>query len=93
MRINVRCCCNPSLVYGTLPWDGRSWKVRFVEMIPYQPPSANSKFESPIYELEVDTLIEGGVKEFAYKSNDYPIELFRKLQGFIEGDRVYGVYY
>jgi hypothetical protein len=92
-RINVRCCCNPELIYGTLPWNENGYRVRFNKLKPFKPYAQfNPNEDIEAIELEVDVCYVDGMKELAYRSNDIPIETFRLLPGFIEGERVYGVY-
>lgn len=86
-RLNVRCCCDPNIIFGTLPWNENGSVVRFQELISYYSPTDyNMPTKIKTIDLEVAVYNFGGYRELAYKSNDLPIETFRKLPGFKEGD-------
>lgn len=90
-RLLVRCCCKPTKILGSLPWDG----------------SAETNILTPglgMIRLEVhrmSTVISAGLdcrdgeklgkdaraeiyQELAYKSEDTPIEVLRRMREFRE---------
>ncbi len=91
-RLNVRCCCQPQKILGTL--ELRSLALRQEVYIPPEYPSIWSKPEAineivqvPPYEtivLRQFYHLATGELELAVYSDDRPIEFWRKFKGFRE---------
>lgn len=101
-RLNVRCCCQPAKILGTLPWDESSRETRWVVerssgdgRLFHQPfvlrvqPMRSVACDVPLSLFNV--LEPGGLitEELAYKAEGAPIETLRLIKGFIEGDQVH----
>ena len=98
-RLNVRCCCQPTKILGTLPWDERSRETRWV----VERSSGDDRlFQTFVLRVEpmrsvacdvppsvFNVLEPGGLitEELAYKAEGAPIETLRLIKGFIEGDQ------
>lgn len=98
-RIPVHCCCDPRIVLGTLDVPGEYChphaRFRVVMQEPvswvgaeYRPPSKPWKEGEQYIVIAVETLwleTNGRAQAIlAVKSNDMPIETFRRIPGFVE---------
>jgi hypothetical protein len=98
IRLNVRCCCQPTKILGTLPWDERSVDVRFKQIgggeitLPVREIkhflSASIVPETACDALPPDLEAELIKREPAYKAEGAPLDQLRLIRDFIEGDRV-----
>lgn len=82
MRLNIRCCCQPLKIFGTLEVK-QEWVDREEFIVPFRD---NLTFH---YErIILKTFRNGLLKELAVYSDDRPIEFWRQLPEFREGDQV-----
>ena len=93
MRLEVRCCCLPQKVFGTLevPDDiarnGGTFRIPYMER-PFAEFHDNwdkepSQFGT--YTIEVRPfVIDSFIRKMAVYSDDRPIEFWRELPGFVE---------
>lgn len=88
MRMNVRCCCDPSVVIGTLEVPAGVYGVLHI------PPRLTARGNilspewSPVECLKVgEVLFPDGTRERAIKSEDRPDEFWDTLHSFRRGDR------
>lgn len=87
MRVNVRCCCQPLKILGTLEVSGVSHPRLMVrEKFELPRPSLHPTVSNsaPCHELKIMTFVDGQHHERAIYSDDRPIEFWRKIPGFIE---------
>jgi hypothetical protein len=108
-RLNVRCCCQPQKILGTL--DVPEWAVKdgHFTVLPSRSPGslsfdANRTIRpSRVDRVEIREIVLGAhsslaerlsrvplppMREFAVYSEERPIEFWRKVPGFREGDAV-----
>lgn len=100
-RLNVRCCCEPERILGTLPVPMEAARRGFFQV---------ARRASPVFTMRVGkrpgpgsvTTLRGAetilIKPFAagpraptelaVYSDELPIEFWREIPGFVEGDRV-----
>ena len=87
-RLNVRCCCQPQKILGTLevPNVLRNYIVVRERFELKTSSSAASFVDEPVktYQVEIRTLVTGNGREHAIYSDDRPIEFWRKIIGFRE---------
>lgn len=86
MRMNVRCCCDPNIVIGTLEVPPGNYNLLHL-------PPKLSWTRAPNDMVEVVTLTVGevwigGYTERAIKSEDRPDEFWDTLPSFRRGDCV-----
>lgn len=94
-RLNVRCCCKPSKILGTLPDPGPDSPGIMIRLAPdlfeTLVTPENDPYLSGLVPLPIDTYCEyektGEIRERSFKSNDYPIEVLRQIPGFEEAKR------
>ena len=94
-RLNVRCCCQPERVFGTLevPAVDTKWafplyrKTSTEQFDPNAIPSYKDIEYAYCREI-VGTRDDPTVREVAVYSEDRPIEFWREIETFIEGDQV-----
>lgn len=86
-RLNVRCCCQPQKILGTLPYPkGRDAVIS--ETVYFRYAMRTSPFE--ITETSLKLLVAifkdpvTGVVERAYKAEGISIEKLRNLKDFVE---------
>lgn len=90
-RYNVRCCCDGTKIFGTIelpvvPAESRV-EVVLQRQAPYSAPSGDAiTHTEEVHELQVRGW--GMHDEPAVYSEDRPIEFWRQLSTFIEGDEV-----
>ena len=78
-RINVRCCCEPGKVLGTLPFRGGRLLV-----VP-----TTDGYEEIEYRVAAEVMASPSrriMTELAVPSHGHSIEFWREVSGFIEGD-------
>lgn len=86
-RVEVRCCCVPSKLLGSLPVMDRDLvlgrRIEFVVLQRFgEPRLPRVSLEIATWESGVGRVeLAGGL---AIKSNDVPIEVLRRIPGFIE---------
>lgn len=87
MRVEVRCCCDPERLIGWINIEGLprpGTRVVFPLNNPIsltlEDPPTPMKFAT----LEVAVLRDKGNDSIAFKSNDLPIETFRRIRAFME---------
>lgn len=81
MILNVRCCCTPTKILGTMPWaDGRE-QLLFARM---SPDGVITKHTVRVRHFRH----EDGTNELAVYGDDRGLEFWRKVPGFKEGDYV-----
>lgn len=94
--LNVRCCCQPMKILGTLPWDGQSLYQRFkltdgreltlaVRAIQHYlvnvPEIAADQMSPEVEALAVE-------RETAFKAEGAPLDQLRLIRQFKEGEFV-----
>lgn len=97
-RLNVRCCCQPRKILGSLPWDGVSRVVDFKtasgEVVTLSVEQASLRLCLPreedrrfhnVRDDEVDDINVVVRSEWAFKSEETPIDTLRQIPQFIEG--------
>ena len=76
---DLRYCCNPGKLLGSLPFDLKDWsnlgRSRMIQFLTKDGGRA---------EVELHVLSIGFRTGYAFKSNDKPMEFFRNIQGFKE---------
>lgn len=91
MKINVRCCCQPVKIFGTLEIDGPVQDGARVTLM--KPVAGHSmclhnvtqpSFSNVLIKRFVDP--DHGTEELAIYSEERPVEFWRGVKGFIEGD-------
>jgi hypothetical protein len=90
MRLEVRCCCQPTKLFGTLPVPTGAIERGCFDVVvanttrwwEADDPSA-SAFEKHSVQIRKFQTI-GGITRLAIYSEDRPIEFWRKLPGFQE---------
>ncbi len=86
----VRCCCNPAVLIGTLTVDREYRSGEMMDVAVLNPLSAFEwrDIDSPIYvERERLQFAQCNLHErsfVAIKSDDRPLEFWHKLPGFVE---------
>lgn len=96
-RLNIRCCCQPQKIFGTL--DVPSISRHIVVMIVEEPRRSCSDgpggvdfkeiSQGPRYEtIKLRDFIKPSGTEIAVYSDDRPIEFWRQFSSFKEGDMV-----
>jgi hypothetical protein len=80
--LNVRCCCTPEKVLGTMPWREGSESMHFA--------SKASLFDPPKkVTVRVRHFMHAdGFNELAVYGDDRGVEFWRTIPGFREGDHV-----
>jgi hypothetical protein len=101
MKHNVRCCCQPTKILGTLELPARVGPghlqvLKHVVRAPAGPLPFTVTFPAPAkdatvmyasIELKTFQRVDGG-SELAVYSDERPIDYWRTFHGFVEGDRV-----
>lgn len=92
MRVNVRCCCDPNIVIGTLE-VGRAEPCFFFPKVKisygvYDNTVDYSAVTIPKLEIARVAFPNTGAHEYAVKSGDRPDEFWDTLVSFRRGDRV-----
>jgi len=93
-RVNVRCCCQPTKVLGTMeipetiksPTTFRAVPVTAMPRAPL--PNGDAEFVSHVIRVEEVVLDSGRKRELAVYAEERPIEFWRQFASFKEGDRV-----
>lgn len=93
IRLNVRCCCQPTKILGTLPVldPAADW----IRTMPAERPKVRlpdrSAIAAPAQYVEIRirsfTRVDG-VQERAIYSDDRSLEFWHKLPAFREGDQI-----
>lgn len=94
-RVEVRCCCQPFKLLGTLPLpdNARSWSYPVCKASRVTSPQAllratrgGIRPETVTLELHKFGVVEGGrlVTGWALKADGLPLEKLRRIPGFIE---------
>lgn len=100
-RMLVRCCCIPTKILGSLPYDGTGeirvpvpGRAGFDQIVLRVHPithfateTAAEGFQRMILDREIavdEPLPELAHREYAYKSDDIPIDTLRRIPEFIE---------
>jgi len=91
-RVEVRCCCSPLKLLGTLPMPENATRFNFVVMPPASmmaPPLGRymRAQKAPAYQyltLEFSEWFAGSMSGYALKADGVPIETLRRIPGFIE---------
>lgn len=94
-RINIRCCCNAGKLIGSVEIGDVQQHQGYLITIPLE--HCDGEYSSDHYPVVCTTLTlemayafnknpaKGPVfRELALKSNDLPIELFRRIPSFVE---------
>lgn len=87
MRLNVRCCCQPQKILGSLEVSSNRDRFLVHESVSFKYPLANEPRNNvPVHEIQVRYFknYEEGTLERAVYSDDRPIEFWRKIPGFRE---------
>jgi hypothetical protein len=97
-RLNVRCCCQPMKILGTLPWDETSDQMTFKlggggEITLKIATISHFLVASIVPETANDTMppdIEATMvrRESAFKAEGASLDQLRLIDAFVEGDRV-----
>lgn len=83
----VHCCCDPSLRLGWIPvplTKRAGSEFRIVVVSPSKVRDLGAPLEMIYIEAEVQWLTRGDVRTLAVKSGHQPIEVWRRVHGFIE---------
>ncbi len=102
-RLLVRCCCKPTKILGSLPWDGSAElnilapELGFVRLPVAQMTTViaagldcrNKADKGSRTEISKEIFFDKGgcaeiYRELAYKAEDTPIEVLRRLREFRE---------
>lgn len=90
MRLNVRCCCQPTKIFGTLEVPEAAIKRRLYMIATAE--IAAAKYPSQITYIKHHCI---QIKQFGSHwpleeaiTDNRPIEFWRKIPGFKEGDEV-----
>jgi hypothetical protein len=76
--LNVRCCCTPTKVLGTMPWPGGSEQMTFARKTGlFDPPTKVTVHVRQFMHAD-------GLKELAVYSDDRGVEFWRAIPGFRE---------
>lgn len=93
MRLNIRCCCQPTKIFGTLEVpagsiDRMGFNVCLAGPVPkLSTQIPNTLTSTQFHHIQIKPFGPVmGIKEWAVYSDDRPIEFWRKLPGFKEGD-------
>lgn len=96
-RLNVRCCCQPMKILGTLPWDETSHAFEFpligggaltLPVCAIQHHAINVP-EIAMDDIHPDVAALMLTREPAYKAEGVPLDQLRMIPEFQEGDMVY----
>ena len=95
-RLNVRCCCQPTKILGTLEVpdmairSGHFDVVLCTRFVPLSSVSNRYDFQTKFRRetVHLKTFGNSRVAEQAIYSDDRPIEFWRKIHGFREGDAI-----
>jgi hypothetical protein len=79
VRVEVRCCCDPSRILGTL--DVEAFRVRNGQILRY-PLFEEGQSQPRTIELEVGWLSDPDSTRLAVKSNEVPLDDLKKLRTF-----------
>ena len=90
MRVNVRCCCNPDRVLGTVDLPRVDKRFVYVwpkvKCLPFEG-VVDKSVSIPRLEI-AQVAFPDGTYEYAVKSEDRPDEFWDTLPTFRRGDRV-----
>lgn len=97
-RVEVRCCCSPLLLLGTLPFpdNARSWSYPVCKAPRVQRPETLLKTMATgvkpelvtLHLTEFQTIVDDRpVRGWALKADHLPLEKLRRIPGFIEAQR------
>lgn len=87
IRLEVRCCCQPRKLFGTLPVEAGDWRAHRFEYMDPMAHIGDLPSEARVRSIELEpAMFKGkrGAPYLALKSGRYPIETFRKIPGFEE---------
>lgn len=97
-RLNVRCCCQPVKILGTLPWDESSPELTFrkldgTELTLQVQPISHRFMPKPAniiarMILPIDEPAYSIKTEMAFKAEGAPLEQLRLIPQFREYDQV-----
>lgn len=98
-RLNVRCCCQPTKILGTLPWDESSEQLTFamtdgrkltlcVQQIVNRRMTAPANIVVARLIMPLDEPIYSIETEMAYKAEGAPLEELRLIPQFREYDQI-----
>lgn len=100
MRLNVRCSSSPNTIFGTLEIPGYvPDRPTSFPVFTFKPLTLTELFEADITDSNTDRAIEMietryidrlGQRELAIYSDDRPIEFWRQLPDFREGEKIEG---
>ena len=79
MMIEVRCCCTPDLLLGTLPVQGESWRYAAGNRATFVT-SASEVVHLTFTELQ----FPGGQRRLCFKGDDADLETLRRIGGWVE---------
>lgn len=92
VRLNVRCCCQPTKIFGTLEVEDfcrerillqmKPVVTEAAEEVPARDPLPVAEIKKIFLKADTDFMLE----EYAVYSDDRPLEFWRSVEGFIEGD-------
>jgi hypothetical protein len=80
--MELRCCCNPNLLLGHLPDPPKDDQLSAIVGIKTE--VALPTTDGGTAKVEVGSIRRGWDYFPAYKSNEQPIDFFRKIVGFVE---------
>ncbi len=91
MRLNVRCCCQSNKIFGTLDVlnpEASTFRIVRPFTIEASPPFPPKPLETELLLIREICDFVGVAVERAVYSEDRPLEFWRTVPGFVEGDRV-----
>lgn len=95
VRLNVRCCCQPTKILGTMEVSSRAFECKRILIAPPLPLVSQSARSSEAQEVPTPAEVSirrielgGGNREWAIYTEDRGIEFWRRIPSFREGDQV-----
>lgn len=92
MRLNVRCCCQPAKILGTLEVPMAEPGSFSIAVLGGMPPvvlcGSPTAVSYETHEIKIREFGQFGRYERAVYSDDRGIEFWRKIPGFIEGEEI-----
>ncbi|WP_137921681.1 hypothetical protein [Hydrogenophaga sp. 2FB] len=86
-RLNIRCCCQPEKVLGSLPWSGwpanQNGLYRRFLLEPTGELNPCSRLETVVVEIRRFYEPDAPEKEWAIYGDDRPIEFWQRIRGYL----------
>lgn len=84
-RLNIRCCCTPQKILGSLPWPGWPANVAGTHRAFLVEPGAayaGQRIETVIVEIRQFVDPDEPYTEWAIYGDDKPVEFWQKIRGY-----------